>query len=104
MATAEQKPPEPVLPPAVTPKDHFRRGPHRQAHEKWTDTPAAAAAMESALAEYVDGLGTAMDEFACTSLYNRLQGAKAVLKILTRLHLPDEAPKPEPLRNLRPPS
>jgi hypothetical protein len=100
----EQKPPEPIVPPAVTPKDHFRRGPHRQAHEKWTDTPAATAAMESALAEYVDGLGDAGNEFFCTSLYNRLQGAKAVLGILKRLHLPDEVPKIEPLRNLRPPS
>lgn len=95
--------PEP-LPPDETPKQRFILGQHKKAHELWTDTASGKAAMEAALAEYVDGFGTALDEFTAVSCYNRMLGAKTVLKILANLHLPEQEAKRETLTNLSPPS
>lgn len=103
MTTPATPAPVPV-PPTDTPKQRFLISPHRKAHEQWTDTAAAKAALEAALAEYVDGFGAAVDEFTAVSCYNRMLGAKTVLRILANLHLPEQEAKREPLANLRPPS
>jgi len=103
MAEPTQPAPE-LLPPADTPKKRFLQSQHKKAHELWTDTAAAKAAIEAALAEYVDGFGAAPDEFTAVSCYNRMLGAKTVLKILAELHLPYPEQRRETLRNLRPPS
>lgn len=94
---------KPIVEPPKTPKEKFLRGPYRKDHEKWTDTAAAQTALDSALAEYVDGLSERGDEQNATACYNRLIGARQVLRILANLHLPEEQPKQEPWPKLKPP-
>lgn len=98
----EQTKPAPIIQPPRTPKEKFQRGPHRKAHEQWTDTAAGQAAIEASLAEYVDNFDDNGEPYQATQFYNRLIGAKAVLRILANLHLPDEQPKQEPWPRLRP--
>ena len=100
----EQTPkPEPPLAPPRNPKERFQRTAHRRAHELWTDTAAAQAAIEAALAEYVDRLDVQGDSLAAIQSYASLMGAKTVLQILANLHLPEQMQKPEAWPKLKPP-
>lgn len=87
----------------MTPKEIFLKGPHKEAHEKWVGTNAADAARDTALLLFVQEQPIARNPDQGWDSHSQLIGARRVLEILFKLHLPEEEPKITKLPNIKPP-
>lgn len=85
-------------------REIFLNSPHRKAHETWVGTAAAEAARDAALLLLVHEQPTALNPDRGWDSHSQLVGARRVMEILFKLHLPEEQPKITRLPNIKPPS
>lgn len=87
----------------MTTREIFLKSPHREPHERWVATNAADAARDTALLLFVQEQPLARNPDHGWDCHSQLIGARRVLEILFKLHLPEEEPKITKLPNIKPP-
>lgn len=88
---------------SMTTRELFLNSPHRKAHEAWVGTTAAEAARDAALLLLVHEQPTIRTLDQGWDAHSQIIGARRVLEILFKLHLPEEAPKLMRLPNIKAP-